>query len=191
MIPDSGIIISLDNCKWADGQHQNNVYRHPSFSLTPRPCPASLKSCFRGRVLLSSLCAGNSDFLLLNLGWINHHIHYGISFHHNRLESFRQCPQWDSQSKFFSKSLGSQNTISKWHYTDFPFLWRTKEIGDNCRQATCTYKFPPNFSWPYCSCQQPAYTCPAIARSNIPRYKVSTFKFSDKSKLRKEWLKTA
>ena len=120
------------------------------------------------------LCAGNSDFLLLNLGWINHHIHYGISFHHNRLESFRQCPQWDSQSKFFSKSLGSQNTISKWHYTDFPFLWRTKEIGDNCRQATCTYKFLPNFSWPYCSCQQPAYTCPAIARSNISRYKVST-----------------
>ena len=173
--------------RWAASKQS---LQHPSFIFTPRPCPDSLKSQFPGRVLLSSVCAGNSDFLLLNLGWINHHIHYGISFHHNQLESFRQCPQWDSQSKFFSKSLGNQNTISKWHYTDFPFLWRTKEIGDNCRQATCTYNFPPNFSWPYCSCQQPAYTCPAIARSNISRYKESTFKFSDKSKLWKEWLKT-
>lgn len=49
----------------------------------------------------------------------------------------------------------------------FHVPWGTKEIGDNCGQATCTSKFAPNFSWPYCSCQQPAYTCPALTHTNM------------------------
>ena len=32
-------------------------------------------------------------------------------------------------------------------------------------------------------------SCAAIARGNISSYKVSTVKFSDETKLRKEWLK--
>lgn len=91
----------------------------------------------------------------------------GSVFHRNQLESFRRCPQWDNQSKFFSKSLESHDMISNSITQTFHVPWGTKEIGDNCGQATCTSKFAPNFSWPYCSCQQPAYTCPALAHTNV------------------------